>query len=151
RAGEAARDWLYQLEQCPNRGNADRARANKTNFRAPGFLSDRGRSCCEIPGHRRKMRNAPAPADQCADEHRDTNRKTDQMANAEERERQKEIVTADCSAPADSKSLRNVCREDLGRNDHRENRGDDRSPQNREQTCAAVLNLGSVLSFIPTA
>src|SRR5205807_4176826 len=86
RAGEAARDWLYQFEQRPNGGNADRARANKTDFRAPSFLSDRGRSRCEIPGHRRKMRNTPAPADECADQHRDTNRKTDQMSDPEKRE-----------------------------------------------------------------
>src|SRR5205814_6478161 len=86
RAGEAARNWLYQFEQRPNRRNADRARADKTDFRAPGFLSDRGGSCCEIPGHRRKMRNAPAPADERADQHRDTNRKTDQMSDPEKRE-----------------------------------------------------------------
>src|SRR5437867_11035966 len=97
------------------------------------------------------MRNAPAPADQCADEHRDTNRKTDQMSDPEKRKGQKEIVTGYCSAPADSKCLRDICREDLGRNDHRENCGDDRSPQNREQTRAAMFDIGGVLSFIPTA
>ena len=35
------------------------------------------------------------------------------MPNPEKRKRQKEIVTGYCSAPADSKSLRDVGRENL--------------------------------------
>src|SRR5438552_13052619 len=97
------------------------------------------------------MRNAPAAADQCADEHRDTNREADQMPNPEKRKRQKEIVTGYCSAPADSKSLGDVGGKNLRGHDDGENRGDDRSPQNSEQTRAAVYDIRCILSFIATA
>ena len=73
------------------------------------------------------------------------------MPNPEKRKRQKEIVTGYCSAPADSKSLRDVGRENLRCHNDGKYRGDDRSPQNCEQTRAAVFDIGSVLSFIPTA
>src|SRR5436309_1891678 len=67
-------------------GGADHDRANKTNFPAPGSLRERNRGRRDIPGHRRKMWHAPAPADEGTDQHRDTNRKTDQMSDPEKRE-----------------------------------------------------------------
>src|SRR5206468_12236414 len=97
------------------------------------------------------MRNAPAPADQCADEHRDTNRKTDQMSDPEKRKGQKEIVTGYCSAPADSKSLRDVRGENLRCHNDSENGGDDRSPQNSEQPRAAVFDIRSMCGITATA
>src|SRR5205814_1078751 len=100
---------------------------------------------------RRKMRNTPAPADEGADQHRDTNREADQMSDPEKRKGQKEIVTADRAATADSKSLRDVRGENLRCHDDGKYRSHNRSPQHREETGAAVLDVGSVLSFISTA
>ena len=60
-----------KLQKSPNRRNADRTGANESDFAAPRVVRERRGSCCEIAGHRRKMRNAPAPTDQRADQHRD--------------------------------------------------------------------------------
>src|SRR6478736_9313454 len=67
------------------------------------------------------------------------------MSDAEQRERQKEIITADCATPTDSKSLCDVCGENLRRDDHREDGGNNRSPQNGEETSTTVFTVGSVL------
>src|SRR2546429_3759878 len=42
--------------------------------------------------------HAPAPTDQSTDEHRNSNGQTDQVANTEKSEGQKEIITAHCAA-----------------------------------------------------
>ena len=67
------------------------------------------------------------------------------MSDAEKCERQKEIITADCATPTDSKSLRNIRGEKLRRDDHCKNGGHNRSPQNGEETRTAVFNIGSVI------
>ena len=64
------------------------------------------------------------------------------MPDAEKREGQKEIETAYCPAAADPKCPGDVRRENLRGNDHRKDRGNDRSPQNGEQTGAAVFDVG---------
>src|SRR6266550_1746172 len=73
------------------------------------------------------------------------------MSDAEQRERQKEIVTADCTTPADSKRLRNIRGENLRRDDHREDSRNNRSPQNGEKTGAAVFDVGSVRGIATAA
>ena len=96
------------------------------------------------------MRHEPTPANDCADEHGDANRKSTQMTDREQRERKREIITAHRAAPADAESLRDIRREHLRRDDDRENRGHDRSPEHREQTGAAVFDFGRVL-FVAAA
>ena len=94
RTSEPSGDRLYQFEQCPNRRNADRAGTNEADLCAPRFLRERRGGSRDIAGHRRKMRNAPAPADQRADKHRDPDGQTDQMPDPEKSKRQKEIISA---------------------------------------------------------
>ena len=72
------------------------------------------------------------------------------MTDGEERERKRKIITAHPAAPADAKSLRDIRREHLRRDDDRENRGHDRSPQHREQTGASVFDIRRVL-FVAAA
>ena len=57
------------------------------------------------------MRHAPAPANQCSDQHRDAHGNSAEVTNCEQRERKREIVAAHCAAPSDPKRLRNVRRE----------------------------------------
>src|SRR5438874_11204293 len=73
------------------------------------------------------------------------------MSDAEQRERQKEIVTADCTTPTDSKRLRNIRGENLRRDDHREDGRNNRSPQNGAKTGAAVFDVGSVRGIATAA
>src|SRR6266850_1880889 len=93
------------------------------------------------------MRNAPAPTDQRADKHRDPDGQADQMPNPEKSKRQKEIISAHCSAPANTKSLCHIGGQYLRLNDDREYRRDDRSPQHRKQTGPAMFNVGSMLGI----
>src|SRR5215216_2806189 len=97
------------------------------------------------------MRNAPAPADQRADEHRDPDGQTDQMPDPEKSKRQKEIISAHRSAPANPKSLRHIGSQYLRLNDDREYRGNDRAPQYCKQTGPAVFNIVSVLLILATS
>src|SRR6266704_2687321 len=91
------------------------------------------------------MRNAPAPTDQRADKHRNPDGQTDQVPDPEKSKRQKEIISAHCSAPANPKSLRHIGGQYLRLNDDREYRSNDRSPQHRKQTGTSVFNVGSML------
>src|SRR5213596_1846387 len=65
---------------------------------------------------------APAPTDQRADKHRDPDGQTDQVSDPEKSKRQKEIISAHCSAPANPKSLCHIGRQYLRLNDDREYR-----------------------------
>src|SRR2546423_11753125 len=76
RAGETNRDWLYQLEQCPDRGNADRARAEETHFVTPGRLRECSGSGRQVTGECGEVWHAPAPANACANEHGDADGKS---------------------------------------------------------------------------
>src|SRR2546423_13643014 len=98
RARQPAHDWLHQLDQRPDRGNANRAGTDETHFRAPGRARDFGRGMSKVACERGVMRHAPAPANQRADEHRNSNPQTDEMPDPKERERKKEIVTANRAA-----------------------------------------------------
>src|SRR5881275_1183607 len=91
------------------------------------------------------MRNAPAPTDQRANKHRNPDGQTDQVSDPEKSKRQKEIISAHCSAPANPKSLCHVGGQYLRLNDDREYRRDNRSPQHRKQTGTSVFNVSSVL------
>src|SRR5439155_9952879 len=91
------------------------------------------------------MRNAPAPTDQRADKHRNPDGQTDQVPDPKKSKRQKEIISAHCSAPANPKSLRHIGRQYLRLNDDREYRSNDRAPQYRKQTSTSVFNVSSVL------
>src|SRR6476646_3503991 len=106
RTSESSGHGFNKFEKGPNRRNANRASADEADLCAPGFLRERRGSCRKITGHRRKMRNAPAPSDQRAEKHRDPDGLTDQMSDPEKRKRQKEIISAHCSALANPKSLR---------------------------------------------
>src|SRR5437667_143938 len=68
-AGKAPCDRLHQFQQGPYRGNADRAGTDKTNLRAPGSLRERRCRGRDVTGNGGKVRHAPAPTDQCTDEH----------------------------------------------------------------------------------
>src|SRR6476469_6671636 len=70
RTSESSGHGFNKFEKGPNRRNANRASADEADLCAPGFLRERRGSCRKITGHRRKMRNAPAPSDQRADKHR---------------------------------------------------------------------------------
>src|SRR6266446_10566708 len=91
------------------------------------------------------MRNAPAPTDQRADKHRNPDGQTDQVPDPEKSKRQKEIISAHCSAPADAKSLRHIGGQYLRLDNDREYRSNDRAPQYRKQTGTSVFNVSSVL------
>src|SRR5438034_3785043 len=93
------------------------------------------------------MRNAPAPTDQRADKHRNPDGQTDQVSNPEKSKRQKEIISADCSAPANPKSLCHIGGQYLRLNDDREYRGNDRAPEYCKQTGPAMFNVGSMLGI----
>ena len=80
------------------------------------------------------MRHEPTPANDRADEHGDADRQSTEVTDREQRKRKREIITAHRAAPADAESLRDISSEHLRRDDDRENRGHDRSPQHREQT-----------------
>src|SRR5437867_12517835 len=96
------------------------------------------------------MRNAPAPTDQRADKHRNPDGQTDQVPNPEKSKRQKEIISAHRSAPANPKSLRHIGGQYLRLNDDREYRSNDRAPQSCKQTSSPMLTAGSMLG-IPAA
>src|SRR6266576_4909866 len=91
------------------------------------------------------MRNAPAPTDQRADKHRNPDGQTDKVPDPEKSKRQKEIISAHCSAPANTKSSRHVGDQYLRLNDDREYRGNDRAPQYCKQTGPPMFNVGSML------
>src|SRR5262245_21327180 len=91
------------------------------------------------------MRNAAAPSYYRADEHRDADRQTDQVSDSDKSERQKEIISTNCSALPNPKSLRHIASQYLRLNDDREYRRDDRSPQHREQTGTSMFNVSGVL------
>ena len=74
------------------------------------------------------MRHAPAPADHCAYEHRNANRETNQVADGEQQEGQREIKPAHGTLAADSESLRDVAGEHLRGNDDCKHSRNDRSP-----------------------
>src|SRR6476660_9054287 len=93
------------------------------------------------------MRNAPTPTDQRTDEHCDPDGQTDQVPDPEKRKRQKEIISAHCSALADAKSLRHIGSQYLRLNDDREYRGNDRAPQYCKQTGLPMFNVGSMLGI----
>src|SRR5207244_8052124 len=107
---------------------------------APGCVRERRGGGHEVAGHRRKMRNAPAPTDQRADKHRDPDGQTDQVPDPEKSKRQKEIISAHCSAPANTKSLRHIGRQYLRLKDDREYSSNDRPTQYRKHTSTYVLN-----------
>ena len=73
------------------------------------------------------------------------------VTDREQQERKREIITAHRAAPADAESLRDIGGEHLRGDDDCKDRGHDRSPQHREQTCAAVFDVGSVLGIAATA
>ena len=122
RTGKAASHRLYQLQQCPNRRDADRAGADKTHFVLHVFCASAAAAVVTSPAMRRKMRHAPAPADESADQHRDSDRQADQMPDTKKSERQKEIETADRAAAADPECLRDVRCEYLRGYDYRKDR-----------------------------
>src|SRR5207248_10268700 len=99
RTSEPSGDRLYQFEQCPNRRNADRAGTNEADLCAPGFLRERRAGSRYTAANRRKMRNAPAPAEQRADTHRDPDGQTDPMPNPDKSNRQKVTTTTHRSMP----------------------------------------------------
>src|SRR5215472_10937660 len=121
-ASETSGDGFNEFEKRPNRRNTDRASTNETYFCAPGFLSECRGGRREVAGHRRKVRNAPTPTDHRADQHRNSYRQTDQVPDAEESKRQKEIISTHGSALADPKSLRHIGGQYLRLNDDREYR-----------------------------
>src|SRR5207237_6151526 len=102
------RDWFYQLQQCPDRRNANRPCAKETNFFAPSALRELSGSGREIAHQRRVVRHPPTPADKRPNKHGDADRQTDQMTDREQRERKREMITAYRASPADSKRLRNI-------------------------------------------
>src|SRR5713101_9431817 len=73
RAGEPTGNWLYQFQQRPDRRYADCACAEETHFVTPSTLRERGGAAGEIGHERGVVRDAPAPADQCAYKHCNTN------------------------------------------------------------------------------
>src|SRR4030095_12338966 len=93
------------------------------------------------------MRNAPAPADYRANKHRNSYGQTDQVPDPEKSKRQKEIISAHCSAPANTKSLRHIGGPYLRLKDDREYRGNDRAPQYCKQTGPPMFNVGSMLGI----
>src|SRR5947208_13884028 len=93
------------------------------------------------------MRNAPAPTDQRADKHRNPDGQTDQVPDPKKSKRQKEIISAHCSAPANPKSLRHIGGQYLRLNDDREYRSNDRAPQYCKQTSPPMFNVGSMLGI----
>ena len=113
RAGQTADKRLSQLQQSPNCRNPDRAGANVSDFAAPCAAREHSHRCGEIMSKARIMWHSPAPADQRADQHRDSDRETDQVPNPEQQKRQGEIVTADRTFPSDPKILRDIGSEDL--------------------------------------
>src|ERR1043166_1085018 len=97
------------------------------------------------------MRNAPAPADESADQHGYSNRQTDEMPDAEKRKRKKEIEPTHGAAAPNPKCSSDVRREKLRGNDHRKDRGDNRSPENGEQARATMFNFRRVLGTTAAA
>src|SRR5713101_2135336 len=83
--------------QSDKTDNADRniAFGNWQRVALPRFARARR---CHRAGKSRIMRDSPAPTDESADDHRNSNRQTDQVPDAEKSKRQKEIVTAHCAA-----------------------------------------------------
>ena len=79
RAGQTTDQRLCQLQQSPNRRNADRAGANVSDFAAPRAARERSYRCSEVMGKARIMWHSPAPTDQQADQHRDAHRETDKV------------------------------------------------------------------------
>src|SRR5713101_5803802 len=73
RTGEPTGNWLYQFQQRTDRRNADCACAEDTHFVTPSTLRERGGAAGEIGHERGVVRDAPAPADQCAYKHCNTN------------------------------------------------------------------------------
>src|SRR6516165_11072913 len=61
RAGKTCDQRLCQLQQSPNRRNADRAGANISDFAAPRATRERSYRCSEVMGKARIMRYSPAP------------------------------------------------------------------------------------------
>ena len=145
RAGEATRNRLHQLQQRPDRRNADRARADETHFVLQVFCASAAAAVVRSPAMAEKCGTPhPQPMNAPISIAIPTERPT-KMTDRQKRERQREIITADRAASADAKSLRDVCSEDLRPDDHREHGGNDRSPQNCEQTGAAVFDIDSLL------
>ena len=79
RAGQTTDQRLCQLQQSPNRRNADRAGANVSDFAAPRAARERSHWRGQVMGKTRIMRHSPAPTDQQADQHRDAHRETDKV------------------------------------------------------------------------
>src|SRR5215470_15100713 len=81
---------------------------------------------------------------QIAETHCDSHGQTNQVPNPEKSKRQKEIISAHCSPPANTKSLCHIRGQYLRLNDDREYRRHNRSPQHCKQTGAAVLDVRSM-------
>ena len=142
---QAADDRLDQLDQRPDRGDANRAGADETHLRDSTWPARGRRPRPWTAGQRGEMRHAPAPADHRAEQHRDADPQADEMADREQRHRQREIETGHRRrAAADAKSLRDVAGEHARGDDHRERRRDDRAPDHRAQTRAAFFHSAAV-------
>src|SRR6266513_2137061 len=79
RAGQTTDQRLCQLQQSPNRRNADRAGANVSDFAAPRAARERSYRCSEVMSKAIIMWHSPGPTDQLAYQHRDDHRETDKV------------------------------------------------------------------------
>src|SRR5262245_1127652 len=84
RASQTADKRLCQLQQSPNRRNADRAGANISDFAAPRAARKCSQWSCEIVGKRRVVWYSPAPTDQRTDKHGYSHREADKVPNPEQ-------------------------------------------------------------------
>ena len=131
---------LDQLAERPDRRHADGAGADEAHLVAPGRgLRERRRIGSRASRvQRREVRHAPAPGDQRADQHRDADPQADQVADAEQRERQAEVEAGDAAAVADAEIARHVAGEDARRARSGEHRRDDRAPQHAPSSPARL-------------
>ena len=128
---ESTRDGPGKFQQCPDRSDADGARADEAHLMRPHVR----RAIGDRPGRRRKrcqQRNRTAPSDQKPKQHRHADGESDEVAGAQQRERERHVVAAD-RARADAEELRHFTRRDACRGEDRESRRGDGAPGHREQ------------------
>ena len=137
-ADQAADDRLRKFQERPDRGNRNRAGADEAHLMPPDVFGVRG----EVGARgrrlqRRQDRHRARPGDEQSGEHRHADRQPDEVAGAEQRERERDVVAA-ARRRADSEEPGDGPRGDACRAEDGETGRRDRSVESRPSVLRAL-------------
>ena len=138
---ESTNHRLREARQCVNRGDCDGTGADESYLCSPDRRSV-GREChTRCSGlHRSEHRHRDGPGNHKAEQHRHANRQSDQMARAEQRQRESNVVAAR-GQRAHAKESRNLSSSDTRRSHDCQTRGRHGTQNHGDQSFAGFTSF----------